>query len=540
MRGAGSMEAGESMDYAVQASLVSTLRERLRVDLKVKHVQLIETHISWLLLAGKYAYKIKKAVDYGFLDFGSLTLRQHFCAEEIRLNRRLAPSIYLDVAGIGGSNEYPVLGAKPVIEYAVRMRRFAVAKQFDHLLKRNKLLPSHIESLAKTVADFHLGLRSAQESDGYGSPEAVGRPVRQNFEQLQSLLKSKSDLQRLAVLRHATERAYDECCAYLEQRQAQGYIRECHGDLHLGNIVLIQEQAIPFDGIEFNPALRWIDVISDVAFVMMDLLHYQRADLAYRFLNVYLEKTGDYAALGLLRFYLSYRAMVRAKVAAIRAQQPELVSRAAARILATARGYLGLAESCLIRRQAVLVITHGLPGSGKSTFAQIALERLQAIRLRSDVERKRMYGLGRLAHSHNLAGIDLYSADVTQRTYAQLKQMTRELLLAGFPVVVDAAFMTHSERAAFRQLAQKLSIPFVIAAVHASAESLRARILLRQQAANDPSEADIAVMEKLRLSHDPLTADEQLQSVIFLNEGLGIGADEAAWGQLDAMLNSPN
>ena len=539
-RGGGLMQKVESTGYAAQADLIAALRENLRTTLNVKKVQLIETHISWLLLAGKYAYKIKKAVNLGFLDFSSLTLRQHYCAEEIRLNRRFAPSIYLDVVEVGGSAAHPMLNAEPVIEYAVRMRRFAVSRQFDHLLARHKLLPAHIESLANTVAAFHRSLQSATEADTYGSAEAVSQHVWQNFEHLQSLLKSNDDLLGLEKLRNMTELAYVACHAYLEQRLQQGFIRECHGDLHLGNIVLIQDQAVPFDGIEFNPALRWIDVMSDVAFTVMDLLHQQRADHAYRFLNVYLETTGDYAGLRVLHFYLSYRAMVRAKVAAIRIEQPSLTPRTAAKLRTTARGYLKLAESCLSKSSPALIITHGLPGSGKSTFAQLALERLQAIRLRSDVERKRLYGLDRLADSHQLAGVDLYSAEVTQHTYAQLKLMARELLLAGFTVVVDAAFITQGERAAFRQLAQEMSIPFVIAAVHASAESLRARIRLRQQAANDPSEADVSVMEKLRVNHDPLSADEQLQSVIFLNEGQGIVADRAAWEQLDARLSGFN
>jgi uncharacterized protein len=534
------MQKVESMDYAAQADLIAALHENLLTTLSVKKVQLIETHISWLLLAGKYAYKIKKAVNFGFLDFSSLTLRQYYCAEEIRLNRRFAPSIYLDVVEIGGSAAHPKLNAEPVIEYAVRMRRFAIAKQFDNLLARNKLLPDHIESLANTVAAFHRSLLSANEANLYGSAEAVSQHVWQNFELLQSLLKSDDDLLNLDKLRHMTELAYASCHVYLEQRLRQGFIRECHGDLHLGNIVLIQDQAVPFDGIEFNPALRWIDVMSDVAFTVMDLLQQQRADLAYRFLNGYLETTGDYAGLSVLHFYLSYRAMVRAKVAAIRFEQPALTPRAAAKLRTTARGYLNLAESCLKKSNPVLIITHGFPGSGKSTFAQLALERFQAIRLRSDVERKRLYGLDRLADSHQLAGVDLYSAEVTQRTYAQLKLMTRELLLAGCAVVVDAAFITQAERAAFRQLAQEMSIPFVIAAVHASDESLRVRIRLRQQAANDPSEADVAVMEKLRLNHDPLTADERLQSVLFLNEGPGIAADLAAWEQLDAKLSGFN
>lgn len=527
---------GELADEAVQNSFIQALTENLRTELKGKPVRVIETHISWVILAGDYAYKIKKSVDFGFLNFTSLSLRKYYCAEEIRLNRRFAPAVYLDVVSIGGCRERPLLGTEPAIEYAVRMRRFSVSKQFDHLLARHKLLPQHIDSLADALVGFHHDLPAALESAGYGSAETIRLDVRQNFDQMQPLLKKKSDLDKLSCVRHMSESEYELCRTLFQQRQEQGFIRECHGDLHLGNIVLLEGEAVPFDGIEFNPALRWIDVISEVAFTAMDLLQHQRGDLACRFLNRYLENSGDYQGVVLLRFYLSYRAMVRAKVAALRAAQQGIASRAETMARAVCRNYLKLAERCLLKNKPALIITHGLPGSGKSTFAQIALQRLQAIRLRSDVERKRLYGLGSLADSHALGCVDLYSAEVTQRTYARLNELAKGLLLAGYSVIVDAAFITRNERAQFYQLAQELSVPFAIAAVSASRETLRGRIRQRQQAANDPSEADVTVMEKLMLSYDPLTPAERERSAEFCNEGVGIVADEAGWNRLEELL----
>jgi hypothetical protein len=522
----------QQADDITQGRLVHALLDTLRGKPGAKSVRLVETHISWVVLTGHYAYKIKKAVDLGFLDFSSLQARQHYCDEEIRLNRRLAPGIYLDVIPIGGSRENPVLGAQPAIEYAVRMRRFAASKQLDRLLASNKILPQHIDSLAATMARFHGDLPAAEANSSFGSAEVIRLDAEQNFAQLQALLTEQRDVASLAALRSASNGEYAAHRSLFEQRLVQGYVRECHGDLHLGNIVLVDGQPVPFDGIEFNPALRWIDVMSEIAFTVMDLLHYRRADLAWRFLNAWLEATGDYAGIRLLRFYLVYRAMVRAKVGAIRAAQPGMSARATTEAQESSRGYLALAADCLARNKAALIITHGLPGSGKTTFAQIALERLQGIRLRSDVERKRLFGLSPLADSRASTGIDLYSAEITQRTYARLHDLARELLRAGYTVIVDAAFLKQAERARFRQLAAEMSVPFVIASLQAGNETLRARIMQRHRDANDASEADIAVLEKLLQAHEPLAPQEQGYAAHFFSEDAGIAVDAPGWSSL--------
>lgn len=530
------MQEVQASDYAAQGRLVRALLANMRLQAAGKSVRLVETHISWVLLAGHYAYKIKKAVNLGFLDFSRLEARQYYCAEEIRLNRRLAPGIYLNVIAIGGSTQIPVLGAQPAVEYAVRMRRFAAAKQLDKLAASNKILPQHIDSLAATIARFHGNLAAAAADSSFATADAVRRDALQNFEQLQLLIAERREVSNLAALRGASDDEYAACRSLFGQRLAQGYVRECHGDLHLGNIVLIDNLPVPFDGIEFNPALRWIDVISEVAFTVMDLLHYQQAPLAWRFLNAWLESTGDYSGIRLLRFYLAYRATVRAKVGAIRAAQSGLSLRDSAAAWDSCRAYLALAAACLLRKQAALIITHGLPGSGKTTFAQIALERLQALRLRSDVERKRLFGLGPLADSRKSSGIDLYSADISQRTYARLHELARELLMAGYVVIVDAAFLAQHERELFHQLAEKLSVPFVIASMQVGNETLRRRIRQRQQAANDASEADLAVLEKLQLAQQPLSSGERGHTAEFVNEGAGFAAESVGWSRLLEIL----
>jgi aminoglycoside phosphotransferase family enzyme/predicted kinase len=515
-----------------QRRLIAALCDGRRYPHAAGHVRLIETHISWVLLAGRYAYKIKKSVDLGFLDFTTLALRRHFCAEEIRLNRRLAPQLYLDVVPIGGTAEQPELGAQPAIEYAVRMRRFAASGELHQLLRRGLLTPQHLDSLAATVAHFHASLPGADAGSLFGTPAAIRAAALENFSHLQAILSDSKDLASVQLLRAASERSYVACAPVFERRRKQGHIRECHGDLHLGNIVLIGQQPVPFDGIEFNPALRWIDVISEIAFTVMDLLHQQRPDLAWRFLNAYLQATGDYGGVSVLRFYVAYRAAVRAKVSAIRAAQADISPRTRNQELASCRRYIALATAQLARQQAALIITHGLPGSGKTTFAEAALERLQAIRIRSDVERKRLHGLDPLADSHAQPGMNIYDAAATQRTYARLLELARDLLKAGVPVIVDAAFLMLEERARFRELAQQLRVPFVIASLQAGSATLRARIVQRRSEARDASEADLAVLAMLQEKQERLGAQESQCSVLF-------GADgdaAAAWTRLEQML----
>jgi aminoglycoside phosphotransferase family enzyme/predicted kinase len=519
-----------------QSRLVSALLNRHCYPHASKHVRMVETHISWVILAGRYAYKIKKSVDLGFLNFSNLARRRDYCNEEIRLNRRLAPQLYLDVIPIGGTPETPEFGALPAIEYAVRMRRFSTSKQLDRLATRNEILPSHMDRLATIIAQFHTDLPLTKTSARFGTAAAIHSAVSKSFEQLQAALASREDETSVAALREAMETEYDKCHYRLEQRHVEGFIRECHGDLHLGNIALIGNRPVPFDCIEFNPSLRWIDVMNEVAFVVMDLLRYQRSELAFRFLNRYLESTGDYRGVPVLRYYIAYRAVVRAMVSAICAGQTSLHAGARTKALAQCRRLVALAGERLAWRRPALIITHGLPGSGKTTFSQAAVERLQAIRIRSDVERKRLFGLAPQADSRE-SGDVIYTASATEHTYARLHSLACELLTAGTTVIVDAAFLRQSEREYFRLLAHELAVPFAIASLQARATDLTIRISRRLRESNDASEADLAVLESLKSKQEALSPAEQSQAVAFLNEGEGFAFDASAWGKLDRMVS---
>jgi len=494
-----------------------------------------ETHISWVLLTGKDAYKIKKSVNLGFLDFSTMELRHFYCSEELRLNRRLAPELYLDVVSIGGTPEVPLWGKEPAIEYAVHMRRFEQSHMMDRMLARNLLSPEHIDKLAAIIANFHLSLTPASTDSPHYTIAEIRKAAMQNFEYLSRLLGTPEDAAKLEKVHSASALELSTCESLFRQRAASGCVRECHGDLHLGNIVVLDDMPTPFDCIDFSAELRWIDMISEISFTVMDLLRRGQPHFGWRLLDKYLEITGDYSGVGVLRFYLAYRAMVRAKIAAIRAGQ----SNARIKVeLKSCRSYLQLAYSCLTRRRPAVIITHGLPGCGKSTFAQIALERLGAIRIRSDVERKRLFGLTALANSKERIDADIYSREATLRTYERLQKLARIIITAGFTVIVDAAFVLCAERDSFRTLAKELSVPFVIASVQSDSALLAARLGQRISQGNDASEADFSVLKKLQVVEEPLQEEEIKAAVYFINNKNveSLRAADDTWKMLDTLL----
>jgi len=474
-------------------------------------VEHLQTHISHILLVGDYAYKIKKPLNLGFLDFTSLAHRKIYCEEELRLNRRLAPDIYMDCIPICGSVENPILEGDPAkaLEYAVMMRRFPQSALLDQSLAAGVLKTTHIDNLAKQLANFHDSVARAPSEKPFGLAERVQQPALDNFTQTRPLLQDSEDLQLLDQLEQWTITAYQQLQPILTARKTGGFIRECHGDLHLGNMLLQDGQITVFDCIEFNDEFRWIDVMSDLGFLLMDLHHRQAPALAWRLLNEYLECSGDYAGLAVLPYYQIYRALVRAKIAAIRASQADPDLRAEAQ--AECRSYLLLAEQFTQAHTSFLLITHGVSGSGKSTITTQLLATLGAIRIRSDVERKRLFGLKPLESSDSTLNQGLYTTDSGAKTYQRLQELSELILDAGYPVLVDATFLQLAQRQAFRTLADTLSVPFVLLACTADPAILRNRVKQRKQRGEDAAEADVSVLEQqLRHSTAPTTEENPL------------------------------
>lgn len=493
---------------AAHRALVQALLEPARYPHAVKRVELIETHISSVLLTGRFAYKIKKPLDLGFLDFTTLTARRYFCEEELRLNRRLAPRIYLGVVSIGGTAESPQIGATDsVIEYAVKMVEFPQESLLDRMLADAALQPQHIDLLAAAVASFHARTARVSGNDEYGSAARIGAPMRQNFMQLRSVVGPEENavLDRLA---RWSEERHAALTAAMEERRRQGYVRECHGDLHLGNIALVDGEVQIFDCIEFDPDLRWIDVMNEMAFLVMDLYARGRPDYAARLLNGWLEISGDYAGMRLLPYYLVYRAMVRAKIARIRAAQASLAASQRQAALAEYAERIELAQAFAAAPRPALIITRGVSGSGKTTVTQPLLQALGALRLRSDVERKRLHRLAREAHTSSAPGAGIYGEATTRATYDELQRLARLTLGAGFSTIVDATFLQRSRREPFRALAAELDIPFLILDCDAEPALLRERVARRRETGVDASEATIAVLERQLRSAEALDGQE--------------------------------
>lgn len=492
-------------------ALIAALQNPALYPHPVEDFQLIETHISWVLLTGPFAYKIKKPMNFGFLDFTDLEKRRFFCGEELRLNQRLTEGLYLDVLPITGSESAPQLGGEgPIIEYALKMRQFPQSQLLSAVQARGELTPAHIDSLAKQIADFHGHTPAVAESHPLCSAQAIVAPMRQNFEQIRPLLNDAADLRQVDALEAWTEANITRLEPLLAQRAANGSIRECHGDIHLGNATLLDGKVVLFDCIEFNEPFRLIDIASDAAFLAMDLEDRGLKALARRFISAWLEHSGDYDALELLNFYKAYRALVRAKVALFSlAHQSDAVQKAAT--LRQYRNYANLAESYSAIPSPFLAITSGVSAVGKSHVALRLVEALGAIRLRSDVERKRLFGEQAEADKGTLR-TGIYSPEATAATYERLHQLAERALHAGFPVVLDAAYLKHAQRSAAWQIAEHNGVPFLILDCQAPQEVIAAWLQQRQAEGNDPSDATLEVIEAQQASRDALDADELAHS----------------------------
>lgn len=499
----------------------TTLVEHLR---RQRGARLIETHISWVLLDGQDAWKLKKPLHLPFLDASTLARRHQLCEEELRLNHRMAPKLYLDVTPITGTPDAPVLGGSvPVIDYAVHMRRFPDGALLSELVTSHREpveaqpatlpsttspapsrspLPAQLNDFAQRLAAFHCQADVAPASTPYGSPQLVEQTTR---DVLRNLTDIGGELLS-APFTHWLDTQAPLLRPLWAQRQAQGRIVEGHGDLHLANVVLLDGTLTAFDCIEFDPALRWGDPLSDVAFLVMDLMAHQRVDLAFRFLNAYLDTSGDHAGLPVLRHYLVYRALVRALVARIKAGKGQAPA---------GPDYLALAHHLIAQTAPRLLITHGVSGSGKTFVSQGVLEQAGAIRVRSDVERKRLFGVAQPAaqpegvaapsDTGDLDSNPLYNRDRTQSTYAHLHELAQRSLQSGWPTIVDATFLDAIEREHFRRLAINQSVPFAILHCEAPRTTLEARLITRQRAAQDASDADVAVL------HEQLQRDTALR-----------------------------
>lgn len=473
-------------------------------------VRCIETHVSWVFLTGEFAYKVKKSLRLSFLDYSTAARRAEWCREELRLNRRNAPDLYLGVVPIGGTPAAPRVGtgdgddSAPAFEHALRMVQFDPALELGHLLQTAAVTPQECADLGARVAQMHATAARVEPDAPYGAPETVHRSTLDNFDELVRWVTSAAEASLLPGLQDRARRLFDAGRMRMTTRRERGCIREGHGDLHCGNVVRWQGVLVPFDGLEFDPALRWIDVANDIAFLTMDLSAHERDDLRRETLQAWLTAAGDFDALALLPYYELSRALVRAKVAALRGQQ----AGASARPAASTPHYLDWASTRSARAAPTLVLMAGLSGSGKTWLGERIARSLQALVVRSDVERKRLAGLAPLASSASLPDAGLYSLDFNARTYAHLRDCAAASLQGDESIVVDAANLRREERAQFVALAREHGANPVIVHCTAPLEVLRARVAVRAATAADASEATVSLLDRQPAYWEPFGVDE--------------------------------
>lgn len=471
-----------------------------------KPVEMIETHLSWVFLTGEYAYKVKKPVSFYFADFSTLELRHHYCLTELALNHELNDQIYLSLVTINQAPDgsIKINGEGPIIDYALKMREFKQSDLLSEVIKRDELTVKMIDSLASDVASFHQRTPVAPADSVHGTPENIWYRVEKNFSEAYPFLTKPEDITLLKELETIATKEHARLTNTFVARKANGYIRSCHGDLHLRNIVLINNNPVIFDRIEFNELWRWVDVMADTAFMLIDLCYHQRPAFATRFLNQYLSVTGDYQGLDVLRYYMNYRALVRAKIHLYETNY-EADQQKTAFLYQLHRNYAQLAKSFNTPRKKQLLIMHGVSGSGKSTIAQIIAEHIGGIYIRADVERKRLFP--------HLTRQALYQPETTDAVYQHLLDLSQLIINNDYPVIVDATFLQHKHRQLFFNLATKLQAQFGIIDCNASKEKLQHYLLQRAETMGNVSDATIEVLNNQLNSDHSLLENELIYTL---------------------------
>ncbi len=479
-------------------------------DHPVGAVTVIQTHISWVLLTGSYAYKIKKPVRLGFVDFESLEKRHHFCKREVELNSCFSSDLYVGVVAIRLYDSSLSVNGEcgQVVEYAVKMRQFQQDALFINMLEQNRLEQYHIDSLADVLSLHHRDAGIITADSSYGSIEQIAFWNEDNLSQIESLEIGKADRKTFHGLATKVHEEFERDRSLFKYRHLHGFIRDCHGDLHLGNILWYGSNAVVFDRIEFNDELRWIDVVNDAAFVIMNLLRFSHNELAWRFLNRYLRNTGDYGGVGVLRFYVVYRALVRAKVALLSIAQTDLNSDKIS-LRNEYRNLVSLANGMLASKRCEMIIMCGYSGSGKTTHALEKAREIGAVVIHSDLERKRLFGIGETEKSDSSLNKGIYSAKASRKVYSSLAEGAVTAIKAGYSVVIDAAFLRSSDRDSFRKIAQKHGAGFRILLCEADPVVLRSRLDRRERAGGNMSEAGRPELEhQLRNAQLPGPGEE--------------------------------
>lgn len=457
--------------------VVETLLDPKAYPNRPQDVQLVQTHISYLLLAGDLVYKVKKPVNLGFLDFSTPAKRRHFCEEEVRLNRRLCPTVYLGVVPVvARDGGFAVEGDGKPVDWAVKMTRLYGDRMMDRLVTRGQATPEMLMRVAQVLARFHAEADAGPEVAKWGTGETIKANTQENFSQAEPFVEMVVTRDRFDFIQQYTRRFLASGAAFLARRVETGRIREGHGDMHLANICYTDQPYI-YDCIEFNERFRCGDVAGEVAFLAMDLEYRGRPDLAHVFVDAYVEASQDSDMYELLDFYKCYRAFVRAKVRCFRLDEPETSDEVKQSNLDEARHYFDLAYRYAGGRERPgLVVMHGLSGSGKSRLADALSEQLDLVLIRSDVVRKHLGGMAPAERRRETYGAGIYDDETTERTYRTMADDATRLLSSGHSVLLDATFLARKHRDLARSVAVAADARFVLVECVAPEEKTRRRL----------------------------------------------------------------
>ncbi|WP_024545565.1 bifunctional aminoglycoside phosphotransferase/ATP-binding protein [Picosynechococcus sp. NKBG15041c] len=465
-------------------------------------IALVQTHVSYVFLTGDYAYKLKKAVNFGFLDFSTLSQRQHFCEVELELNRALTPDLYLDVLPITYDGQtYAFNGAGEVVEYAVKMRQFPQENLLSEMFAAGTLTEAHMVQLGEAVANFHQSAITNDYILSFGEIAKIRQAIDENYAQTEKYIGPVQTTGRFEQTKAFTDNFFGSREDIFAQRRQDKKIKECHGDLHLRNICLWQDKIQLFDRIEFNEPFRFVDTMYDVAFTVMDLDARGAGALGNAFLNTYVERTGDWEGLQVLPLYLSRQAYVRAKVTSFLLDDQAIAPDAKAAAAQTANEYYELAWQYTQRPQGKVILMCGLSGSGKSTVAQAGARRWDGIQIRSDAVRKHLAGLP----LDEKGDETLYSAAMTEQTYDRLQALGLLLAKQGFTVILDAKYDKVVQRKNVINACATAGIPCQILHCQAPLPVLAQRVTARTADISDATADLLAVQQQ---DFEPFTSEE--------------------------------
>lgn len=493
-------------------TLVELIRAMSDPDIypeRPEFVQVVQTHISVVFLAGDLAYKIKKPVNFGFLDFTSLEKRKFFCNQEVVLNSRFSEGIYLGVVGIcRGPTGINLIGEGEEIEYAVLMKRVPSECLMLELLRQDKVTPGLLDTLADRIAHFHSRAASGKEISAYGSPQIIRHNLTENFEQARPYISRTIDEQVFDEAYELSTRFLDENHDLIETRVREGHIRDCHGDLHVDHVVVLNGIML-YDCIEFNDRFRYSDTASDLAFLLMDLDYRGYPAFAERVARRYSAASGDTDILRLLGFYKSYRAFVRGKVIGFTLDEPEISEAEKQSAIDAAGEYFKLSLASLKAEPSpFLIITCGLMGSGKSFLAEKLGRRLGIEPLRSDVLRKEIHNLPLGEHQLDKYGEGFYTSGASERIYEALLASAEESLRRGESVIVDASYARSHDRSNACEMAVKAGARFRILCCEATDQVIRRRLTDRIRKSDEPSDGRWEIFPQQKAEFEPIQTNE--------------------------------